>query len=131
MMIGGRRRSVRRSGPVWPGPEVRRSGGPEVRPGPGVAFILDDCAKFLETNWRLQIKASSRSIAPVHGSGPIGLNGPKWTITEHSRCLGSIVQNNGLNTDWDDVVRVLWKAFWKECGSSRAKDPPLTKMLFC
>ena len=89
--------------------------------------ILEDFEGQLQRQWRMAIKAASRSCTVAYGSAELSPDLQKWPMTESFEVLGHTVQSNGsIRACWSKTKRGLWRAFWSNPGSRDARPLPST-----
>lgn len=89
--------------------------------------MLCKAEAFLMLHWHLAIKPSSLQILVVKGSPEdkgIGSaaewNG--WRMTRHMRVSGHVISGVGSCLACRrEAQRAIWRSFWQNCGSKRAK----------
>ena len=60
----------------------------------GVVRILNQAEEYLQQDWGLEIKPSSREVMPVIGHDE-DLDDDKWPIVKSMKCLGHLLEANG------------------------------------
>ena len=97
----------------------------------GVATILDDAARELNTEWNLHIKPSSRCLMPAKNAIDKSVANPeKWPIVISFTALERFLQHDGgVNECFAHTLRQMWKAFWANCGCADARRFPLEQRL--
>ena len=88
-------------------------------------IMLDSFEKLINEDWDLDIKASSKECMPPRYS-PEAFPTCDYVPVSSLRVLGHHISNDGsIREDWNRVRQSMWKAFWRNCGSSRARCLPL------
>jgi len=85
----------------------------------GAISMLEDCERYLLTNWGLTLKANSLEFMPAWRYGPVEEVEERWKQVSSFRALGHILQPSGsIDGCFATTIASAWRAFWGNIGKA-------------